>query len=393
MINFMKNNMDYFKKFILAFAVIVVYKTFDNMSAIFHSFGVVLKAFGPFFAALIIAYMLHLPAIKLSMLIKRIKNTYISRHSYGVSILIVYILTVLLCVITISSIVPALYQNVLDFTIALPNYMTQAYDKFSELDAVKRLDLQNSLPGIEQIMSSVLNILDINNIGNYIGQVFSVTSGVINVFIAVIGSIYMLLDKDRIIRNSEKFIRLIFNESRAEFIIEHSRRINVIFTKYIYCRLICSLICGTVCGIVLSIMGVKYALILALFIGAMDMIPYFGSIISCVVAIAITLITGGFWQTLWTAVALLIIQQLDGNLLAPKLMGDSLELRPLWIVIVVFVGGKLFGFLGMLLSVPIVAVLRAVASDYIGELQQKKEAAAAKEKNEEKSDKATEDAE
>lgn len=373
MINFMKNNMDYFKKFLLGLAIVIVYKTFDNLAAIFHSFGIVLKAFSPFFAALIIAYMLHLPAIKLSVLIKKIKNTYISKHSYGISILLVYIITLLLLAVTISSIVPALYQNVLDFTIALPSYMTQAYESFSKLDAVQKLNIQDNLPGFEQIMSSVLKVLDINNLGNYIGQVFSVTSSVLNAFIAIIGSIYMLLDKDRILRSSEKLIRLIFKEKRAESIIEHSRRINIIFTKYIYCRLICSVICGTVCGIVLSIMRVKYALILAIFIGAMDMIPYFGSIISCLVAIGITFITGGVWKALWVTVALLIIQQLDGNLLAPKLMGNSLELRPLWIVIVVFVGGKLFGFLGMLLSVPVIAVIRAIASDYIEELQQKKE--------------------
>ena len=77
---------------------------------------------------------------------------------------------------------------------------------------------------------------------------------------------------------------------------------------------------------------------------------------------------------LWVAIALLIIQQLDGNLLAPKIMGSSLELSPLLIIVVVVVGGKLFGFLGMLLSVPIMAVLRAILSDYIEEFAQNRRA-------------------
>lgn len=381
MIEFLKKNIDYFKKFILAFAVIVVYKTFDNLASIFHSFGVVISAAAPFFAALVIAYMLNLPAVKLTSVLKRVKYRYVKKHAYGISITIIYILAAVLLGITLSAVVPALYQNLLDFSAALPDYLKRAFDSLNSIELVQKLHLADNMPGIDKIMTSMLSVLDINSLGGYVGQVFSVTSGVINAFIAVIASIYMLLDKRNIIKRAERLVKLLFKSEIADSIITHASNINVIFTKFIYCRLICSVICGTVCGIVLSIMRVKYALILAIFIGAMDMIPYFGSIISCIVAIVITFITGGFWQMLWTAVALLIIQQLDGNLLAPKLMGNSLELSPLLIVIVVFVGGKLFGFLGMLLSVPIVAVLRAILSDYLEEFAQKRAAAVKAEKN------------
>lgn len=119
------------------------------------------------------------------------------------------------------------------------------------------------------------------------------------------------------------------------------------------------------CSVVLMIFNVKYALILGIFIGAMDMIPYFGSIISCIIAIIVTCITGGMWKGVWVGVVLIILQQIDGNLLGPKIMGDSLEIRPLWIIFAVSVGGTLFGFLGMLFSVPVVAIIRAIASDFI----------------------------
>lgn len=374
MIDFFKNNIDYFKKFVLAFAVIVVYKTFDNLTSIFHSFGILMDAAAPFLAALVIAYMFNMPAIKLTNLLKRIKNKRISDHAYGFSIMIIYVCAALVLGITISAVVPALYQNVIDFSNALPDYITRAAQSLGQLEIVKKFHLMDNMPGVDVIMSSFLNVMDINNIGGYLGQVFSMTSSVVNAFITIIGSIYMLLEKRNIIRHAKKLVNLLFSEERANSIITHASSINVIFTKYIYCRLICCVICGTACGIVLSIMRVKYALILAIFIGAMDMIPYFGSIISCIVAILITFITGGVWQMLWVAIALLIIQQLDGNLLAPKIMGSSLELSPLLIIVVVVVGGKLFGFLGMLLSVPIMAVLRAILSDYIEEFAQNRRA-------------------
>lgn len=379
MIDFFKKNIDYFKKFVLAFAVIVVYKTFDNITSIFHSLGIVFNAAAPFFSALVIAYMLNLPAIKLTALLQRIKNKRISEHAYGFSIMIIYICAALVLSITIYAIVPALYQNVLDFSNSLPDYISAVVYSLSQNEIVQKYRLMDNIPGVDSIMSSFLEVMDINSIGGYVGQVFSMTSSIVSVFIAIIGSIYMLLEKKNIILYAEKLVKLLFKEERANSIIKHASNINLIFTKYIYCRLICSVICGTVCGIVLSAMRVKYALILAIFIGAMDMIPYFGSIISCIIAIVITFITGGLWQMIWVAVALLIIQQLDGNLLAPKLMGSSLELSPLLIIIVVVVGGKLFGFLGMLLSVPIVAVIRAILSDYLDEFTQGRRIAKIKE--------------
>ena len=121
-------------------------------------------------------------------------------------------------------------------------------------------------------------------------------------------------------------------------------------------------------------MRVKYAIILGLFIGAMDMIPYFGSIISVAIAEVIILITGGLWKGIWSFVVLLTLQQLDGNILAPKIMGMSLDMRPLLIIIAITLGGSFFGFLGMLISVPVAAVIQAVAIDFIEEYKQKKEA-------------------
>ena len=81
----------------------------------------------------------------------------------------------------------------------------------------------------------------------------------------------------------------------------------------------------------------------------------------------ITILTGGLFKACYTAVALLILQQIDGNLLAPKIMENSLEIRPLWIIFAVTVGGTLFGFLGMLLSVPVLAILRSLAAGYLNE--------------------------
>ena len=154
MIDFFKKNIDYFKKFVLAFAVIVVYKTFDNITSIFHSLGIVFNAAAPFFSALVIAYMLNLPAIKLTALLQRIKNKRISEHAYGFSIMIIYICAALVLSITIYAIVPALYQNVLDFSNSLPDYISAVVYSLSQNEIVQKYRLMDNIPGVDSILSS-----------------------------------------------------------------------------------------------------------------------------------------------------------------------------------------------------------------------------------------------
>ena len=95
------------------------------------------------------------------------------------------------------------------------------------------------------------------------------------------------------------------------------------------------------------------------------MIPYFGAIIAVTISIIITFLTGGISQAIWMAVVVIILQQIDANIINPKIVGDSLKISPLLVIFAVTIGGAYFGFLGMFLAVPIVAVIKIVLIDYI----------------------------
>ena len=118
-------------------------------------------------------------------------------------------------------------------------------------------------------------------------------------------------------------------------------------------------------NIIIIVLSIVVILLLGIFIGFMDLIPYFGSIISWVVGLVIMLISGGFSHAIWCSLMVLILQQIDGNVIAPKLTSDRLEVRPLAVIIAVSVGGSLFGFVGMLISVPVVAILKAILSEIL----------------------------
>ena len=115
----------------------------------------------------------------------------------------------------------------------------------------------------------------------------------------------------------------------------------------------------------MSIMGVKYAVLLGFMIGLFNMIPYFGAIIAVIIATLITLLTGGFWQALTMVIVVTILQQVDANIINPKIIGTSLKISPLLVIFGVTVGGAYFGVWGILLAVPLIAVLKLFIIDYI----------------------------
>ena len=349
--------------FVFCVAVIAVYKTFDNFHNITYYIGVVIRALKPFLLAFIIAYILNMPAKSLQKLLSRVNNRFIKKHVFGISIIVIYLGACVLVLFILRMLIPALYRNIIDLYNSAPNYISAFQEYIKNFEIVKRFNLDNLdlYAGINKLFDSV----DITHLGKYAQGVFDVTSGVFDVFVAIIASIYMLIDKERLQGAIVKIMSLFLKQPTVDAIINNAKRINDIFTNYIYSRLTCSIIMAVICSIVLMLLKVRYALILGLFIGVMDMIPYFGSIISCVISIAVTLITGGLWKGVWTGVVLLVLQQIDGNVLGPKIMGQTLEIRPLWIIFAVSVGGALFGFIGMLISVPVIAIVRAVGSEYI----------------------------
>lgn len=351
--------------FVFCVAVIAVYKTFDNIRDITEYFSLILNAVSPFILGFVIAYVLNMPAVRIERAVKKIGNKAVSRHSFGISILIVYLIAISFIVVVIRAVVPAVYTNIIDLYTNIPNYLEEAENFIKSSDFFEKIGIRNDTFSMSERISSFFEGFDVSKFNEYAHGVYSVTSNVINIFLALIISVYMLLEKKKFSHIVLRLAHLFIGEKRLEYIVNLAADINSVFINYIYSRLTCSLIMAVVCSITLSVLKVRYAMILGVFIGACDMIPYFGSIISSIISAVITLFTGGIWKALWTALTLLILQQIDGNILSPKIMGSSLEISPLLVIFAVIVGGSLFGFIGMLFSVPVITVLKRLLKELI----------------------------
>lgn len=368
MLNWIKQYSKWVTIFVLGVALIAVYKTFNSFEFLGTLISTIIYAIKPFILAFVIAYLINIPTKKLYSLLKeKGKYKFIKKHTWALSIAVSYVCFVILMIIVFCAVVPMLFNNCIEMIKNLPDTVRQLIKLINSFEIMQRLGVSINIDDVSDAIGKWVQTLNASTIGKYASgalnitsSIMSVFSGVMSVFISMIASIYMLIDKDRLIEGIKQYIRLFSKSNRVDGIIEHFTSINSIFTQYIYSRLICCAIMAIACTLVLAIMGEKYALILGLFIGIMDMIPYFGSIISWTVGFVLMFVSGGVFHAIWCSIAMLVMQQLDGNVLAPKITGNRLEIRPLTIIIAVSVGGSLFGFIGMLIAVPIVAILRAI---------------------------------
>jgi len=360
--------------FLLGLALIAVYKTFDNIGSVFSGISLFFKALRPFVIGFVIAYLLDSPTKRCAIYFSKAKNQFIQKHQKGISIFLIYLIATAFLYIAFSLLIPTIYSNIIDFTNNLIPFTQNAIrtlEEFQNRYSLSFFEINEDI--VKKAIQQFVETLDINHFTKYAQGAFGITSGVLNTFIGIIISVYMLLEKQQILSLYRRILNAFFSEKQIKSIDYYTSNTNEIFSKFIYCRVIDAIIIAILSSIILLLLKVKYALVFGLFIGVCNLIPYFGSIASGVVTTAFTIFSGGWLQGLWTGLALLILQQIDGNLIGPKIMGDRLDASPLLIILAVTLGGALFGFFGMLLSVPIAVVVKLIFMNYIASKEQKKE--------------------
>ena len=184
-------------------------------------------------------------------------------------------------------------------------------------------------------------------------------------YILTLISIYILVDRTSIMQFLRKLATAIFPQKTYNHLGKYFDDSNTIFFKFIASQFIDAVIVGILVSIALTIMGVRYSIVLGFFIGLFNMIPYFGAIIATALSAIITIITGGLSQAIWMLIVVIILQQIDANIINPKIVGKSLKINPLLVIFSVTVGGAFFGMLGMFLAVPVIAVVKILVEDYI----------------------------
>lgn len=371
------NNKSALKKwlywFTFAIAIIGFYKLLDDYGYISAWIGNLFGILMPFLIGILIAYILYTPCRRVEKICEKSKIKLIKNKSRHIGIIVVYLIAVLIIIFSIKFLIPIITQSIMDLVNNFQNYYNSLITAINELpeDSVLKSNVAND------VISNIKNIdlkqyINIQKIGEYILGVLSAASGILDIFIAIIVSIYVLFDRRKISEFINKLINALFEDKIANKVSNYFNRTNEILLKFISSQFLDAVVVGILATIAMKILGVKYGTTLGILIGVSNLIPYFGAIVGVAVSIIITIFTGGFAKALWMGIIIIILQQIDANIINPKIVGSSLKISPLLVILAVTLGGAYFGTIGMFLAVPVAAVIKILIMDFIDYRTKKK---------------------
>lgn len=352
--------------FIFAVAVIIVYKTLDNFTQIINWIKGIISVLMPFIVGVLIAYILYIPSKKIEGLYSKSKLKIVKKKARTLSIFTVYLIAIILIILAMNFIIPTLATSIQDLANNLVGYYNNTMEglkNIPEESILRKIDIEKIANSLSDI--KIEEYINLNTITEYAKGAIGIANGIFDFFVSLIVSVYILLERTRILNFIKKLAGAILKEKTYNSIGKYFNNTNTIFFKFLSSQVIDAIIVGILTSVAMLILGVKYAVLLGFLIGISNLIPYFGAIVGVGISIIITIFTGGMSQAFWMAVIVIILQQIDANIINPKIVGNSLEISPLLVIFAVTIGGAYFGVFGMFLAVPIFTVIKILIEDYI----------------------------
>jgi len=358
--------------FLLAIAVIVSYKIIFEIGVVFNFIKRFVSIISPFISGFLIAYVLNIPCSGIQKLLAKSNNTFISKRRKTLSILITYFLLFLVLFLILNMVIPSIYRSIYLF---IANFQTYYYSANHYINYLNDLNILNIDISMDKIMSAMRDF-GLGKLPSSINALFGVSSLLFSGFLALISSVYILIEKEKFKKYLSRMLKAFFSDRIYHFMLKYTCNLNKNFKQYIYTQTIDGCILGTIVTIELFLLGSPYALILGIMLGIVNYIPYFGSIFGSIIAVIIVAFTQNIPTAVLTAVILLTTQQIDGNIIQPRLMSGSFSLSPLLVIISITIGGAFSGILGMIVAIPIVAVMKDILEEIIVYYEQQKQAGA-----------------
>ena len=351
--------------FLVALASIVAFKVITEIGFFFNLLNQIWLIVTPFFYGFLLASIINIPFGGLQKLLGKTKIKFIDKRKKSIALFFSYTFLAVLIFVIIYFAVPYVTRIISFFVANLPAYFERTLLLIDYVNNLELFDINISRERILIMLHGFFQGLSIEDLFSPLSALVGVYSAIFTGFLAFISSIYILIEKEKIKKFLCRMLAAFASANYCNAIIDYTGRLNRNFKQYIFTQTIDGLILGTIVTIQLLIMRSPYALLLGIMLGIINYIPYFGSIVGTIIAIIVVTFTQGFTVGVIAAVVLLITQQIDGNIIQPKLMGGSFSLSPLLVIVSITIGGALAGILGMIAAIPIVAVLKDILESII----------------------------
>lgn len=331
--------------------------------------GSLLSILRPVFIGVILTFVLYGPVIKITKLLEKLTKG--KRFPCnGIAVLISYIAFFGILTGLIWIVVPSFIASIEEFSGKFSTYMINIQNALENVmsflrghegsDIMEKLNF-NTDDIISQISGVVSKLPDyMPDVMEKIGHWASGFAGVItDIVFGIVFSVYILIGRMKLKRQAKRIIKTFFSQSSYNRISHYSSLIFNTFSNFVSGQLMEALILGLLCFIGMTILGFPYAIMISVIVGATNIIPIIGPIIGTIPGAIIYLMIDP-WRAIWFVLFVVILQQIDGNLIYPRVVGSSVGLPAIWILFAVTVGGGLFGVIGMVVGVPLMSVIYTI---------------------------------
>lgn len=323
----------------------------------------------PITAGCIIAFVLNKPLEKTDCFLKNIymrKGRTVSEKPLKTSVMAVYLITLLILGAIVGIIVPQLISNITVFASSFDTYyqnfrnIIDTLSGYLQYDWIKELDILDNLGSISGYFPDIIK------------KTFSLTAdifaGIIDFFVGMVLSVYILSDKKNLQKQADFLLKRIFSKNMYNKIMHCLKIANISFSNFISGQLTESLIVGVLCFIGMNIFGFKYSLMISIIIGITNIIPIAGPIFATIPCAFILLLDEPI-KAVWFVVFIIVLQQLESNLIYPRVVGNSVGLPALWVLAAVTIGGRLYGITGMIVGIPLMSIVYGILYEKMHENQ------------------------
>lgn len=361
--------------FIVICCSIIFYRIASDTSVFMGKISSIISTLQPFIIGAVIAYLLNfiLVFVEERMLSKNKLNQLKPKSKRAIGLLVTYIVAFILLALFIQFVLPQLVESMLGLVNDIPTYLTNLSDLLTKYTKDLNIDKEYLDIAVTKLTDFINYFISVAaGLLPVVGQALGiVASSIWNIVLGVIISIYLLIDKEKFCALGRKVVCAVFNEKHSKRILQLVDRSNDTFGKFLSGKIIDSAIIGVLTFVVLTIFKMPYVLLISVIIGITNIIPFFGPFFGAIPATIIILFVSPI-KALWFILIIIVIQQLDGNIIGPKILGDSIGISAFWILFSLLVAGKFLGLVGMIIGVPLFAIIYSIIKEVIEEKLDKK---------------------
>lgn len=366
--------------FLVIVASIIFYSVVQNFRGFSDYTSKVLTLLTPFIYGFVIAYILN-PILRIfdGKILPRItKGQMKPKHRRALSVLLTYMVAALLLMVFFSFVIPEIISSLTGIVTKFPEYVNSAEQWISNmLDTIESWGIDDAQKMMQTLLLSFDEWLEkgYQIIKDSLPKILNITKqfadGIMNIILGLIISVYLLMSKERFFAQLKKALYALLPAKAVERSIYIAHKSHITFSGFINGKLLDSLIIGIMCFVGMSLLKMPNVMLISVIVGVTNVIPYFGPFIGAIPGALIILLTDPV-KTIWFLIFILALQQFDGNILGPKILGETTGISAFWVIFAIVVFSGLLGVLGMFIGVPLFAVIYTLVREFIDARLEKK---------------------